>query len=79
MKTYQTNQVKNIALLGNSGSGKTVISRRLARRYGGELVDQGTHEELLEQRGFYHNLYMSQFKGKAPAGSESADVDFVST
>jgi ATP-binding cassette subfamily B multidrug efflux pump len=31
----------------------------------GEIIERGTHEELLAQRGFYHNLYMSQFKGKA--------------
>jgi ATP-binding cassette subfamily B multidrug efflux pump len=30
---------------------------------GGRIIERGTHEELLEQRGFYHNLYMSQFKG----------------
>jgi ATP-binding cassette subfamily B multidrug efflux pump len=29
----------------------------------GEIVERGTHQELLDQRGFYHNLYMSQFKG----------------
>ena len=31
----------------------------------GEIIERGTHEELLARRGFYHNLYMSQFKGKA--------------
>ncbi len=31
----------------------------------GEIVEQGTHQELLERRGFYHHLYMSQFKGQA--------------
>jgi len=31
----------------------------------GELTERGTHQKLLAQRGFYHNLYMSQFKGKA--------------
>jgi ATP-binding cassette subfamily B protein len=31
----------------------------------GEIIERGTHEKLLAQRGFYHNLYMSQFKGKA--------------
>ncbi len=31
----------------------------------GEILERGTHEELLARRGFYHNLYMSQFKGKA--------------
>ncbi|MFH1085285.1 MAG: ABC transporter ATP-binding protein [Chloroflexota bacterium] len=30
----------------------------------GEIIERGTHEELLAQRGFYHNLYMSQFKGR---------------
>jgi ATP-binding cassette subfamily B protein len=32
---------------------------------GGRIIERGTHDELLAQRGFYHNLYMSQFKGKA--------------
>lgn len=35
----------------------------------GEIIERGTHEELLEQKGFYFNLYMSQFKG-------TKDVDF---
>jgi ATP-binding cassette subfamily B protein len=28
----------------------------------GEIVERGTHEELLAQEGFYYKLYMSQFK-----------------
>jgi ATP-binding cassette subfamily B protein len=31
----------------------------------GEIVERGSHGELLGQEGFYHNLYMSQFKGNA--------------
>jgi ATP-binding cassette subfamily B multidrug efflux pump len=27
----------------------------------GRIVEQGSHEELLAQRGFYHDLYYSQF------------------
>jgi len=27
----------------------------------GEIVERGTHEELLKKKGFYYNLYMSQF------------------
>ncbi len=30
-------------------------------------------------RGFYYSLYMSQFKGKAPAGADAASADFVLT
>jgi ATP-binding cassette subfamily B multidrug efflux pump len=30
----------------------------------GEIVEQGTHQQLLDRRGFYHHLYMSQFKGE---------------
>ena len=29
----------------------------------GEIIERGTHMSLLAQRGFYYNLYMSQFKG----------------
>jgi len=27
----------------------------------GDIIEQGTHEELLARGGFYYNLYMSQF------------------
>jgi ATP-binding cassette subfamily B protein len=30
----------------------------------GAIVEQGTHQALLDQKGFYYNLYMSQFKGQ---------------
>ncbi len=30
----------------------------------GEIVEQGTHQQLLDARGFYHRLYVSQFKGQ---------------
>ena len=31
---------------------------------GGEIIERGTHESLLAQKGFYHQLYTSQFKGQ---------------
>jgi ATP-binding cassette subfamily B protein len=31
----------------------------------GQIIERGTHHSLLGQKGFYHNLYMSQFKGYA--------------
>lgn len=30
----------------------------------GEIIERGRHEYLLSLRGFYYNMYMSQFKGK---------------
>ncbi len=34
----------------------------------GEVVEQGTHTELIEAGGFYRNLYTSQFKGQLQVG-----------
>ena len=28
----------------------------------GQIIERGTHRELLERRGFYYGLYMSQFR-----------------
>jgi ATP-binding cassette, subfamily B, multidrug efflux pump len=39
-------------------AGKLIVIRD------GEIVEQGTHQELLDRRGFYHQLYLSQFKGE---------------
>jgi ATP-binding cassette, subfamily B, multidrug efflux pump len=30
---------------------------------GGRIVEQGSHDELIALHGFYHHLYLSQFKG----------------
>lgn len=31
----------------------------------GNIIEQGSHEELLDRKGFYHNLYNSQFQTAA--------------
>jgi hypothetical protein len=28
----------------------------------GEIIERGKHKELLDKKGFYYNLYMSQFR-----------------
>jgi len=33
----------------------------------GQIVERGDHSHLLAAKGFYHNLYMSQFRGQATA------------
>ncbi len=37
----------------------------------GEIIERGRHDALLAQRGFYYNLYMSQFKGQYEGTPES--------
>jgi ATP-binding cassette, subfamily B, multidrug efflux pump len=35
----------------------------------GRIIERGTHEELLARKGFYHDLYMSQFRREVPVGA----------
>ena len=28
----------------------------------GKIIEQGTHSDLLQQKGFYYDLYQSQFE-----------------
>jgi len=39
----------------------------------GEIVERGSHEELMAKKGFYYNLYMSQFKGTI----DDADFEYI--
>jgi ATP-binding cassette subfamily B multidrug efflux pump len=44
----------------------------------GEIIERGTHHELLKQRGAYYDLYMSQFRAEdpeaEPASGENGSV-----
>ena len=31
----------------------------------GQIIEQGNHESLLQAKGFYYDLYQSQFSGKS--------------
>ena len=31
----------------------------------GRIIEQGTHDSLMKEKGFYYDLYQSQFLGKA--------------
>lgn len=33
----------------------------------GKIIERGTHQSLLAEKGFYYNMYTSQFKGTAVA------------
>ena len=55
-------------------------SNRIMVLNGGAIEEMASHDELMAMKGFYHSLYMSQFKGKG-AGGDPSDIalDFVST
>ena len=55
-------------------------SHRIMVLNGGEIEEMDSHDDLMEAKGFYYALYMSQFKGKGPGGDpEEIAIDFVST
>ena len=35
----------------------------------GEIIEMGSHDELMHQHGFYYDLFISQFKGKVAAAT----------
>ena len=37
----------------------------------GEIIERGTHDEMMLDQGFYYDLYMSQFKGKLVGAVQS--------
>jgi ATP-binding cassette subfamily B protein len=41
----------------------------------GQIIERGTHDELLDAGGFYHDLYMSQFRYDAAPPSDDASSD----
>ncbi len=41
----------------------------------GEIIERGTHNQLLERKGFYYSLYMSQFRREIEPGLDGeADI-----
>ena len=70
--TRTERQIQEAMLQLMEGRTSFVIAHRLSTIRGadrilvirdGEIVEQGTHRELLDRQGFYHQMYMSQFKG----------------
>lgn len=43
----------------------------------GRIIERGRHRELLAAGGFYHDLYMSQFRRQAEVEGEVEDMDEV--
>jgi len=73
MKTYPTNEIKNIVLLGHSGSGKTTFAEAMA--YEGKVIDRRgsiesentlsdyTDVEHLYKRSIYSTILYTEYKG----------------
>lgn len=45
----------------------------------GEIVESGKHEELMAERGFYYDLYMTQYKGRVTEVLPFEDMEEAST
>lgn len=43
----------------------------------GKIIEMGTHQELLAKRGFYADLYHSQFSGTPPGGASPPGDGYV--
>jgi len=43
----------------------------------GRIVERGTHDSLMQQRGLYYNLYMSQFRRQAPQTTTGAQWELA--
>jgi ATP-binding cassette subfamily B protein len=41
----------------------------------GEIIERGTHHDLLRARGFYYDLYMSQFRRQLDSEEDVAELD----
>jgi ATP-binding cassette subfamily B protein len=39
----------------------------------GQIIERGTHDQLLAQHGFYYNLYMSQVRRDPQFSSAAGD------
>lgn len=73
MKTYSTDQIRNVALLGNTGSGKTLLAESMM--FEGKVIDRkGTIEgkntvsdfteiEQQYQRSIYSTVLYTEFNG----------------
>ena len=72
MKTYLTNQIKNVALLGNTGSGKTLLAESMM--FEGKVIERkGTIEgkntvsdyseiEQQNQRSIFSTILYTEFQ-----------------
>ena len=76
MDTRTEIRIQQAMLRLMTGRTSFVIAHRLSTIRGadqilvindGEIVEKGTHEELMAAKGFYYNLHMSQYKGQAVA------------
>lgn len=41
----------------------------------GQIIERGTHQELLAARGFYYDLYLSQFRRQTDEVDETAELE----
>jgi ABC-type multidrug transport system fused ATPase/permease subunit len=81
-----TTNIQNIKIAIQQGKTSFIIAHRLSTiRHAdqilvidkGKIVERGTHTDLRGQKGFYYNLYMSQFRGNVAAIADSPGTDMA--
>jgi len=85
MKTYQTSEIKNIALVGGTGSGKTTLAEALAfegkliERKGnvdaGNTLSDNTELEQSQKRSIYPTVLYTEFAGNKINFIDTPGVD----
>ena len=60
-------------------NGRALLKGRLPAKVDtlkdGDVIERGTHNELLAKKGAYYDLYMSQFRREETPGEEPAEVE----
>jgi ATP-binding cassette subfamily B protein len=54
---------ETLALVGENGAGKTTLTRMLSVLHQGEIVEKGSHDELMANGKLYAELFTLQAKG----------------
>ena len=55
-------QFKTIHIAGTNGKGSCSHTIAAVLQCAGKIIEQGTHDELMAMKGYYHDLYTQQFK-----------------
>ena len=78
MKVYQTNEIKNIALVGSAGSGKTTLAESML--YGSGIIKRrGTVEQHNTVSDYFSRgagIWVLRLSNGLPCGMEQQEAEY---